>query len=562
MSIPDSSNTPNQSASEDNQNFDVDIKKLYKDWIVSIDDIRSFASINSQNSNILSSLTKGGITDITSIANLIKMEETVQESRCHAFYRWIGFPVVDAERANIYNPGFDIIKGDRNIKLADKITRATHPIISPKKFEDLSNKREQYARSNLDIFATQSLDASVLTLSSGGTTALRKFIVPYDKSNDPFDMDPNNQSFEADLSALVGEREFLLTAFQDANGNFPTKLTSKRTHIIKPFIVDARIDFSVLPQSKLIAVPFVPDNSYTKVDSVNNVKRPLLEKIIRDRFSSDTSSNLGTSTTNVLQIIADFPDIKDNNLIKLVSDPNSILQPSEQEQLAQSINTIKSMMQKLVDAQIKIKEAQGDYYWVPLPSSSGPENGCSVQGLFFPTVINSDLVTKRDAEIFFSTADVVANSVNTQGAAANSQPDSGSFGLSSYTVTFGPDTTDGMGDNSSQNLDTINQRRLSILSEANESIQIIEIIMGEFSGLGLCDIIAIISALNVIPKENLLGFLDSDSFARAQNSLPILNGISQTSYETAMNAFSNTVKDFYNLMDKIYNDILDNNGIS
>jgi hypothetical protein len=563
MAKPHSANTTNQASSEDNQNFDIDVLKLKADWINQIDSIRSYGSIITENSKIVSALSKGGVIDITSITKLIKMEQTVQESRCHAFFRWIGFPVV-SDGFNIYNPGFDITSkagnANKTITVQKKINIATHPI---DKFEALSVKRENFAKSNLETFSIpSSIDAGTLALSSGGTSNLRKFSVPVSVDN-VFDMNSDSQSFTVDLNGLVGEAEISLLSYQDANGSFPKKLSDKRLHIIKPFIVDARIDFSVSPQNKLISVPFITDSLSSKVDPVNFVRRPLLEKIIRDRFAVSTTTDiqLGTATTDILKIIGNFTDIKDDSLIGLATNPNSALQPSEQLELSQTINTIKSMMIKLVDAQDTIKKAQGQYYWLPTPDISGPENGSTVRGIFFPTVIDLSLVTEKDSDIFLSTSSVQTDSINSQGADATGDPDAGSFGLASHTVTFGPDTTDALGDNSTENLKSLSQQRAKSLTEANIALQTIEIIMGDFSGLGLCDIVAIIGALNSIPKENLLAFLDVDALARALDAVPQISGTTVPSYTDAMTQFTSRVKDFYNLMDKIYGDIL-SNGIS
>lgn len=560
MSKPDSADTPNQSIYEDDQNFDINISDLYNSWIVPIDNLRSLAGITQENAQIFKALQKGGTTDITSITSLIKMETTVQESRCHAFYRWIGFPVTDNSKNNIYNPGFDIIKSStRTITIAKKISTATNQVAG---FEDLSLKREQFIRQNLDIFSENTtIDAAVLALSNGGNSALRDFSSVFDKSSgDAFDVNTENQSSQIDLTALVGEIETPLTVFQDSGGGFPTKLTNKRYHIITPFIVDARIDFAVSPQERLIAVPFVNDATQLKLHSVKSVNRPLIELFIRKRFAADTSKNLGTAVETINQIVASYQNIKDDSLIQKVTDPNTILQPPDQIVLAETINSIKSLMRKLVDAQIKIGEVQGQYYFVPVPSVNGPEQGCSIQGIFYPTIINPSLVTDNDAEIFFAVADTTLNNPTSEGSKATGESDVASYGLPSYNVTFGDDTTDSMGDNSTQNKDSLSQIRTRKLTEACEALQTVEIIMGDFSGLGLADIIAIIGALNTVAKEDLLGFLDADALTRAQASMPVIKNSTPTAYPQAMANLTSTVKDFYSLMDKIYQDTIDNSA--
>lgn len=564
---------PNQNNYQDNQNFDIDINKIYSDFIQEIDASRSFASINVQDQKIFDALSKSGSADITTVAGLIKMETTVQESRCHAFFRLIGFPVVSDDK-KLYNPGFDIITGSsKKITLQDKIAIATKPITG---FNALSIKREGFARSNAVIFSNPtSIDASALALSSGGTKKLRKFASPMEDSHDPkssgfelepFDVNVDRQSYTVDTNSLVGGNEIILELYQDSSGAFPTKLPDTRTHIIMPFIVDARIDFSVAPQSRLVAVPFIPDQSFAKTSATEFVKRPLIEKIIRDRFSIlDGTSAAGDATNAILDYIKTVPAIQDEELINIVSNKD-IYKQSEQAQFIQTINIIRAMMDALVKAKTIINKAQGEYYWVPLPDKTGPEGNSKVQGVFLPTLIDTSLVTSKDAAIILAEAKNIINVQNSQSGTLSEAPDPNSFALSSHTLTFGPDTSASLGDNSTQNLDTLSQVRQKILQDANDALRTIEIIMGEFSGFGLCDIIAVMGALQTMPKNKLFGFLDTDAFNRAVNTLniqePELTELAQIDITDAMASLTSTVKDFYNLMDKIYQNIQENNGNS
>lgn len=559
MGTPDSSNTPNQATFTDTQNFDVDIDQLYKSWIVPLDNIRSYSSINAQNAAIIKSLEIS-----KAISGLIKPEKTLQESRCHAFYRWIGFPV--RGNGQIYNPGFDIIRdSSRSITDKTKTNIANNPLDG---FNKLSVERETFSQNNLIIFSLPgTTNSGVLALSSGGNSALRKFITPFDKDDTPFDTNVSNQSYQVDFKVRVGKSITTLDKFKNQNGDSfnasgSKTVTTKRTHIIKPFLVDPRIDFAVSPQSRLIAIPFVLTKDQTKVDEVNFVKRPLLENIITNRFTvDDPTVSAGTFTNKVLQIISDFPDIKDNALVQLAADPNNLLKRSEQIQLGDAINTVKSLMQKLVDAQNTIKMAQGQYYWLPSPSTSGPEGGCKVQGVFIPTVIGKELVTSLDSKIFFAQLRDSVNKVTRAGneASGQSQATAADFGLPANQITFGPDTTDALGDNNAQNLDTLTANRFRVLTDASDALRTIEIIMGDFSGFGLCDIVAIIGSLNVIPKENLVSFLDDDAKTRMLNTLGLSSSDVQVpGFEEASKALAKSVKDFYNLMDKIYQDILNN----
>ena len=78
-----------------NQPFSIDIDKIYNDFIKEIDEIRSKTNTNNPNNtkNLFASLKE----ENKSISNNSAAEVTLQESRCHAFFRLIGFPVASKD---------------------------------------------------------------------------------------------------------------------------------------------------------------------------------------------------------------------------------------------------------------------------------------------------------------------------------------------------------------------------------------------------------------------------------------------------------------------------------
>ena len=108
-------------------------------------------------------------------------------------------------------------------------------------------------------------------------------------------------------------------------------------------------------------------------------------------------------------------------------------------------------------------------------------------------------------------------------------------------------------------MDTLTSRRNRKLSDAGDALQVIEMIMGEFSGLGLCDIIAIVGSLYVMPLTSVLGLLDYDAYGRAKtalgSSLP-----SQDSIVISMNNMASYVNGFYQIMDQVFQDYIGNNA--
>lgn len=545
--------TKDQSLSQNNQNFTVDLDQIFKDWITPIDALRSYSrpDLNQEFSKLGNTNDK---TDITAYVKNLGVETTPQESRCHAFYRMIGFPVVSEDNL-MYNPGFDIFvcKG-KKVPKSKKLAIARNPISSPKKFNTLSFEREKFVFDNLSIFSNPlSIKAGLLALSSGGTEALRKFNAPFDKKSDPFDVDVESQTYPVNLNGRVGEgknAKVSLKEYRDAGGNYGPP-SDKRKHIIKPFIVDARIDFTVMPQSKLVAVPFVPDDSFLKVSATESVNRPLIEKVIRDRIlASDPANSAGTAVNKVDDYVRKNSSISDNELINRVKGINNV---NTQEQFIDSLNVIITMVEALIKSEEFIRTYQSYYYWVPVPSETGPEGGVKVQGVFLPSYLqpqqDNKLATDKDKSILVAYAKSITNNINIDATAINGAPDPKSYSISK--TDFSSKTASGMGDNNAQDLETINEVRARVLNDAGTHLRNVEIIMGEFSGFGLCDIVAIMGALKIMPLGNLYGLLDEDAYNRMKVALPTAKE-TQESFLSSMDVFSKLVADYYNLMDSIY----------
>lgn len=548
---------PNQANYQDAQSFKVDISKVYIDFIRAIDKIRSYSittSItNSQVTSALASINdKSSLADVRSaLSTMTTLAITPQESRCHAFFRIIGFPVSDTGK-KIYNPGHDIVfDASRKQNDAAKIAIIKSPI---DKFRDLSIARESFVSQNLSIFALpESIDAGTLALSSG--FKIRPFITPLNDT-DGFNIDPTAQQYTVDYSSKVGSQPKNLLEYVDIVGAVPSKLAPNRTHIIRPFLVDPIIDLTVNDATKRVAVPFVPDKSYLKVkDGEGFVSRPLIEQVIRDRFGiTNTSETAGSASQAVLDYISSIPSIADDAII---SDAKDLYKLSDENQFLKFFNMMRAMIKELVAAQTIIQGAISQYYWIPIPASNGPEGGCSVQSVFLSDKVPATFITLKDQAIIMAKIQVTIDEANVLAANSTGTPDVGGFAFDSFKTTFGPETSSAMGDNSSQNLQKLTATRNSVLTKAGNALRTVEIITGEFSGLGLCDIIAVLAGLYLMPQADLLGFLDDDSITRMK--AVGLSG-SSSSLSTATSSFIKVVQGFYNIMDKIYADLQQNNG--
>src|ERR1700728_3520122 len=116
-----------QTNTQSNQNYDLDIPLMYKHFVtgsstpndnetgenIGIDDIRGQISVAVTNTPTAALLTSLNISPTSKTSGTTPNTTTptmqAQESRCHAFYRIIGFPVISSDMQTYYNPGFDIV---------------------------------------------------------------------------------------------------------------------------------------------------------------------------------------------------------------------------------------------------------------------------------------------------------------------------------------------------------------------------------------------------------------------------------------------------------------------
>jgi len=435
-----------------------------------------------------------------------------------------------------------------------------------------------------------SVQAGVLALTSGtygagGAINIRDFNILKDViPNEPFDYDPADQTYAVTTQScqVGGNGAQLLTNFQDANGNtiggiFPNTTNTfspiyfQHMHIIAPFTVDPRIDFSVWSNesktaagiSKRIAVPFVPDASYLQVSSTCTAERPVIEHIIRDRiYQANNIPAAGDSIANAQTLIMSNKNIGNIQFIGSTPISNvfsgSIFNQSQQNAFADTLSNIQTMMNKLVIALHNVHHAQGIYYWLPVPSVSGPEGGSDIRDVpLNPNFINQ-LITAEDFNIINNQVQVLFSNIDIAASQANAIPDIGDYAFSHPIFGFGKSTTDALGDVSGNTMDTLTKTRVKVLTDASNALQVIEMIMGEFSGLGLCDIIAVIGALKTMPIEDLLGLLDTDAYARAQTLLGSGLPAKNPSVVDCLDSLEQEVSAFYQIMDQTYIDALGN----
>lgn len=561
----------------DTQTFKIDIDKIYTTMIQEIDKIRSNVSManNPQLKAIISSTNSTNPSQKSLLSQVSTDINNSQESRCHAFFRLLGLPVYEPN-GTFYSPGINR-ESDKNANF-NKYKKLVASGI-PKDLYSLMDNREISINNYLQIFSVQDINASVLTLSS---SRVRKFsIIPTSNSGDPFNSDQSAQSYTFDETTNINGNNFL-TDYQDINNNKPSGkvlgFLQKRSHIIAPFMVDPRVELTVNPPyagsptnnntaiCKIIGAPFALDKSQLLFTENIYAVRPIIETICLSRLTNASpESALSQRFQDILDYIKNTDVVKDSELLnKAVENPT---QTKEDQVFVKYINIIRAMIDKLVDSINTIIEVESNYHWVPIPDKKGPEFGSATQGI----IIGDDLNSDKDNKIIESIINNEIDQINSQ-STQTIQPDLGNF-VDFEKKQPSPDdqTTDAMGNRNQNELDDMTNKRNEKTDAANNAIREIEIIMGEFSGLGLCDIIAVYLALWIIDKDTLVGMIDNESFnrlaqfpnlqssavkARKENNGPTAGN----DIVNVMKRFEQKVVEIYALMDKLMIDRISNNS--
>jgi hypothetical protein len=561
--------------SKNTQNIKLNIEKIYRDFFypdngLGINNIRSNINII-ENQSKLTKFTENNFNGENGI-NLnndsdkekqLKPETSAQESRCHAFYRIIGFPVVSKSKG-IYNPGHDIYYAkDQEKKEITSQKKANIANDQLDGFLNLSLIRESYYNTILNsFFNNNSVEAGVLALSS---VNLRNFSDCL-KNIDPKDFSLSDLSYKIDTKSIVGKNSNVdFSNYVDELNNKPKEkfikeVLRQRFHIIKPFIVDPRIDITC-PAEKKIAIPFLPDDSFLKVNENFYTKRPYIELIIINRFNNgNQAANSGDYLQSTLDAIKKIESIKDEKILNDISSGN-LYGYEEKQRFIYHINIIRAMAIELDTAIKGVKSIQSNYYCLPIPNTNGPEFGCGVRDVFRGIFIDKDLsylTTDKDKEIIKSTLLSDLKNFNIE-LLKSSSPDVSSYSFSKVENVF--ETSDGFENTALKQKNKLSEIRNSDLNKISAYLKKIEIIMGEFSGFGLCDVFAILGALYIMPKESLLGFLDDDAFARAKKFSRLSGQLpdKKPTIDVALKDLTTNVKVFYDLMDKIIKDYINLN---
>ena len=433
------------------------------------------------------------------------------ESRCNAFYRMIGFPVVSNSNS-FYSSGYDI-NLNKNQSAIDKKDNVIKEIINDK---SLSLKqldvRERNYKLYSNIFSVGGFNSTALAIGS-------LFIRSFDKqfgSTEPLEYDKSEIQ-------TVSQRVFELSSmYQDIQPEALALLESlglqKSIHTLKPFIVDPRIRIS--PSDNLVAAPFPKDASeIKKFGNASSFPRPYIERVISIRCSNQNTSSISPNLKNIINNIKNDKTIVDSYLLDVANNPQSEMQTSDITIFGSYLKLLRSIINSLVFYIKEILHSRQIINFQPVPDAKlGLEGILKLAPIDDNDIENNKKVEKEILNLF-KRINFESRSHLSDDALNNGSSDIGGFVFSGFDdIIFSADKVNQL--SSENKLEKLKNNRDAIGNRALESLKFIEYIMGEFSGLGLIDIVAIQSAFWLINKDSLLGLIDDYAYDRMAKSRP------------------------------------------
>ncbi len=534
---------------DDTQGVDVELETLFNKFILPIDRVRSFAAATMVDRPV--------IADGDSVANNAANSANIdpsgpQESRTHAFYRMIGFPVINSN-LQYYNPGFDpTLKADQRKKNYDISTKIA-PVVN-----DLQNQRETSARTRMAVFRRLSLDASIYAIAMGVPNGTKSFLQMNSSEDFDFLTEADAQRFN-----LPERKKYIEARYSTRDGTAITNYFDSGVHILRPFTVDPNIVDSVTGftnETRIVAAPFLPTKTDTAIERSVYAKRPGIEFILRLRLKEQDN------TLNILDSIEDNPsdtisgsDIKEVVSALLNKNGTSITNADIIDRLKNShrlqlininklVKTIKAVVEELVQAVDAIKDVSKVIKWTPLPSETGPEGGCDITNLVIPkqkTALERRLLNLEIRSL--QSSDIGTLSEDLQNS---------DFHMSQFENTEKAWVKE---------LEDAKEQRDNQQNIGSKALTAIEVITGEVSGLGLIDVLAIYTALWAIDIEVLISMLDENAFDRLYTYNKDLRSFDvefrrtngpQMSVSDAVKAFEKQVINILSYANKIFNDKL------
>ena len=505
---------PKRIFSEENlQKIESDISALARRFITPIDNIRSLKRRSDSEVKGESQVNTSSFT----------------ESRCHAFYRMLGLPVVNANGNSFYNTGF-------KLPVEDKI-KTINESFKGSPAGNLSSLREQRASEIDTFYRGRSFNAAIYTYLFCKSPFVQ--FASFDTSLGPLDFD--KQDFE-DVKRKEYLEEFFEINPQTKVSNYkPEQVTLlaanlnqnvvSGNHLLRPLVVDPFIADNVEPAELRVCIPFLSTKQLTKISNSPDkfCLRPGIEFILRERLQSVSENPF--FYRNAIAIIQNDSreapvNSEDINLfkdtIRALSEGNDLenqdkfflenITSLEFRYLASLIKLLKVVIKKLVEAQQDVEKSIDKISWVPQPAANGPQfgpkQGCT---LWTQNLTRTNEIARRILNLKLN--------LNLAEATVNDYNDLGDFAIPGLKSSFanGESVKKITKDLKKEERD---QQKFAI--RGHNAMANIELITGETSGLGLVDIFCIYFALWSVDIRFLIGLLDDSSLQRLISNNPLL----------------------------------------
>lgn len=486
------------------------VDQMYDKFIRRIDSFRSIASSPNLGINTYRS-GSGGVDgdNVVERANfsLSINPEGFLESRAHAFYRMIGFPVASPEGSDVfYNPGHDP-QQINTIQNRRKVNTSLNSL-APEAVK-LSQNRETQLKKRLDIFIKQDELSSIYGIM---LSYPKPFLMAKVDNSGPFDNDPQTQP-------IAGRKE-QLQSFRTNDIVVPKFITDPE-HVLKPFIINPDIESAVTEEYKRrICVPFLPDKTSTKTTQEDYLKRPIIEYIIRQRLKISDSNVRVNIAANRAAISNGLDEASNREIISVLFGETS--QFADFSQAVNGLTSVQASSILVFTKAIRVAVAELDnavriFKGVrsaitiqPIPTTSGPEFGGTIR-----TVSTIEEQSETDRKI----AIMELMQIISEDQSTVEQDDVDIIG---DDTAFASAEVFDVSKNFTPDIKKLSRERDAQGKKLLSSLRLIEIITGEIAGLGLIDVLAAYTALWAIDMRHLIGFLDTRSLERIQNNFPKL----------------------------------------
>lgn len=531
------STTTQQFPYYDNQDtFSLDIDELFDLFITSIDNVRSHYNSQATNANQPASIQ-------------------YQESRCHAFLRMLGMPVVAAD-GSFYSPGYDQTLNQDSSSLQNNMTIAQNAVSSANSgFLQSITTREGVPLQSNKIWAASGINATSVCI---GSIYPRSFANLFNPSLGPLDYDSNQ------IQTVQARNQEISSFFAAQLSSINLSLLTS-THIIKPFVVDPRVDNNIQPNANRMAAPFLANRSQLKIftGGTNPVitRRPYIEFVLTLILNASNQQQLNEQ--DYIQSIIKNLDAtaSTDTLLSNLTASIKNLQGNQAALIAFSKldKIIRAIVRTLADALKNLKRIRGgggmkgQINFQPIPDKiNGIETG-SQGGTISPPVIGDPNNTKLEANIISCQQALAFDQFSILSSQLNGVPDFGDFVFSGADdIVF--DSVKKIQSSNKDQLDELTNKREHYGNQGLDDLKTVEIILGEFSGIGLLDIVGIQMALWLTNPNDLLGLIDARAWARllerkdlaADNYSP--TGSNSNAIQALMN-FESSVRSVYNLID-------------